>query len=83
MNERLVEASGFHLVRREDVTDNAAAVSGRWRDARAEDREALVRIEGEERYEGLQRFFDGVHRLTSERRLSRLAYLAVKREIDD
>ncbi len=43
-----------------------------------EDRAALVRIEGEERYEGLQRFFEVVHRLTSERRLSRFAYLLQK-----
>lgn len=80
VNERLIEEAGFDLDRREDVTDNAAAVSKRWHDARVEDRDALLRIEGEERYEGLQRFFDGVHRLTSERRLSRVAYLALKRE---
>jgi hypothetical protein len=51
-------------------------VSKRWHDARAEDHDALVQIEGEERYLGLQRFFSIVHRLTSERRLSRLVYLA-------
>ena len=80
VNERLIEEAGFELVRLEDVTDNAATVSKRWHDARAEDRAALVKIEGEERYTGLQRFFSVVHRLTSERRLSRFAYMAQKRE---
>jgi SAM-dependent methyltransferase len=77
-NERLIEDAGFALLQREDVTENAAVISKRWHDARAEDRAALVQIEGEERYEGLQRFFHVVHRLTSERRLSRFAYLLQK-----
>lgn len=76
VNERLIEAAGLELARQEDVTENAAVVSKRWHDARAEDHDALVQIEGEERYLGLQRFFSIVHRLTSERRLSRLVYLA-------
>ena len=41
-------------------------------------REALLEIEGEERFDGLQKFFAAVHRLTSERRLSRVAYLVEK-----
>jgi SAM-dependent methyltransferase len=80
VNERLIDEARFELVRREDVTDNVSAVSKRWHDARAEDREALVRIEGEERFDQLQRFFAIVHRLTSERRLSRIVYMARKRE---
>lgn len=78
VNERLIAEAGFVLVQMEDVTENAAMVSKRWHDARATDRAALVPIEGEERFEGLQRFFGIVHRLTSERRLSRLAYLLEK-----
>ena len=78
VNERLIEEAGFALLQREDVTENAAVVSKRWHAARAEDRAALIQIEGEERYEGLQRFFLAVHRLTSERRLSRYAYLLQK-----
>jgi len=78
VNERLIDEAGFELVRGEDVTDNAAAVSMRWHHARAEDRDALVRIEGEERFVQLQQFFSVVHRLTSERRLSRFAYMARK-----
>ena len=38
----------------------------------------LIRLEGEETFAGLQRFLATVHRLTSERRLSRFAYLGRK-----
>jgi SAM-dependent methyltransferase len=75
VNEKLIEQSGFRLLRLEDVSENAVWVAGRWRDARSAHREDLLRIEGEERFEGLQRFFDAVHRLTSERRLSRILYV--------
>lgn len=80
VNERLIEEADFELVRREDGTENAAGVSKRWYDARAEDHEALIQIEGEERYVKLQEFFSIVHRLTSERRLSRFVYMAQKLE---
>jgi hypothetical protein len=79
INERLIERAGFHLIRREDVSANAALVAGRWYQARHAHKDALVGIEGEERFEGLQRFFEAVHRLASERRLSRIVYLAEKR----
>jgi SAM-dependent methyltransferase len=78
VNERFIEQAGFRLVQQEDVTANAALTSGRWRDARAKYREALLEIEGEERFERLQEFFGAVHRLTTERRLSRVAYLVEK-----
>lgn len=79
-NERLIEESGLSLIRQEDVTETAARISGRWHAARASRREALLQIEGEERFEGLQQFFAVVHSLTTERRLSRVAYLVEKRE---
>jgi SAM-dependent methyltransferase len=79
VNERLIDEAGFRLVRQEDVTDNAALVSGRWRRARAARRAELVEIEGQERFEGLQSFFEAVHLLTSQRRLSRIAYVVEKR----
>jgi SAM-dependent methyltransferase len=78
VNERLIGEAGFRLVKQEDVTANAALVADRWRRARQEREEKLLPIEGRERFEGLQRFFDAVHRLTSERRLSRIAYLVEK-----
>ncbi|MGO1076358.1 class I SAM-dependent methyltransferase [Inquilinus sp. CA228] len=78
LNERFIAEAGLELVRLEDATANAALVSGRWHAARARHRDALLGIEGEERFAGLQRFFAAVHRLTSERRLSRMMYLARK-----
>jgi SAM-dependent methyltransferase len=77
-NERLLREAGFTDIQLEDVTDNAAEVSRRRRDARARYRDALVAREGEANYEGLQRFLDCVHTLSVERRLSRYAYLAEK-----
>jgi SAM-dependent methyltransferase len=79
VNERLIGDAGFQLVRQEDVTANAALVAGRWHHARAAHQADLVHIEGEERFSGLQKFFKAVHGLTSERRLSRIAYLVEKR----
>ncbi len=78
INERFVDEAGLRLVRTEDVTGNAALISGRWHRARAAHRDDLLPIEGGERFEGLQRFFRAVHQLTSERRLSRMAYLVEK-----
>jgi len=77
-NEQLIAEADLKLIQSEDVTENAALVSGRWHDARERHRDALIRIEREERFEGLQQFFDTVHRLTSERRLSRIVYLVEK-----
>jgi SAM-dependent methyltransferase len=75
VNERLIEEAGLRLVRRDDASENCAAVSGRWRAARDVHRDDLVRIEGEETFLGQQRFLDTVHCVTSERRLSRFVYL--------
>ncbi len=79
VNERLIEEAGFLLVRQEDVSNNAALVSGRWHESRQRHKNELLEIEGENRFEGLQRFFASVHQLTTERRLSRIVYLAEKR----
>jgi SAM-dependent methyltransferase len=78
VNERFIELAGLQLIRQEDVTVNAALISGRWQRARQRHRDALIRMEGVERFEGLQKFFSAVHRLTSERRLCRIAYLVEK-----
>jgi SAM-dependent methyltransferase len=77
-NERLLAESGFVVDDVWDVTDAVASVSGKWRRARAELRDSLVRLEGEDNFEGLQRFLDIVHTVASERRLSRCMYLASK-----
>jgi cyclopropane fatty-acyl-phospholipid synthase-like methyltransferase len=74
----LINEAGFKLIRCEDVTGNIELTSGRWHDSRQKHRDNLIKIEGEERFEGLQKFFSTVHRLTSERRLSRFVFLAEK-----
>jgi ubiquinone/menaquinone biosynthesis C-methylase UbiE len=78
INEALIAESGFSLLSKHDVTENAAKVSRRWREARQRFRKQLLQIEGGERYEGLQSFLAAVHRLTHERRLSRFAYFVEK-----
>ena len=77
-NERLIKVAGFELLVCEDRTAEAAAISRRWHDARAEHREALVGLEGERPFSDLQDFLWCVHTLTAERRLSRYMYLAQK-----
>jgi len=78
VNDRLIVDAGFTLLEKQDVSENAAAVSGRWYDARERYRLELIEIEGEERFEGLQKFFAAVQLLTSEKRLSRIVYLVEK-----
>jgi SAM-dependent methyltransferase len=78
VTQRFLESAGFHLLRRVDVTGNIELTSGRWRAARERHRDALLHLEGEERFEGLQRFLAAVHKLTRERRLSRFLFLAEK-----
>ena len=75
----------------DDVGQNSWADAGRARavrgvaiarrrfDARAQHEPELRATEGDERFEGRQRFFDMAALLASERRLSRLAYVAEKR----
>jgi SAM-dependent methyltransferase len=77
-NERLLAESGFLEREVRDVTAAVASVSRRWRDAREEQREALLTLEGDVGFNGLQQFLDAVHTLASERRLSRFMYLATK-----
>jgi SAM-dependent methyltransferase len=77
-NERLLTAAGFTILGVEDVTQNAAEIARRRHDARARHRAALVTREGDENFDGLQRFLMCVSTLSAERRLSRFAYLAEK-----
>jgi cyclopropane fatty-acyl-phospholipid synthase-like methyltransferase len=76
VNEVLLARAGFALNRREDLTENMAAVASRWRDARDRFRDDLLADEGETTFEGIQRFLAASHLLARERRLSRYAYLA-------
>jgi cyclopropane fatty-acyl-phospholipid synthase-like methyltransferase len=82
VNERLLGDAGFELQPTEDATDNEAAVSRRWHDAREQRNTALIQLEAQETFSGLQRFLATVHRLCSEGRLSRHVYLARKSSVD-
>jgi SAM-dependent methyltransferase len=75
---RMIKETGFKLIRCEDVTNNIELTSGRWHEARQKHSKDLIKIEGKERFEGLQQFFSTVNKLTSERRLSRFVFLAEK-----
>jgi ubiquinone/menaquinone biosynthesis C-methylase UbiE len=77
-NERLLKQAGFRVLKVEDTTNHASAISKRWSEARQRRREALLTIEGQENFEGLQQFLSNVHTLTSERRLLRFLYVAEK-----
>lgn len=75
-NERLIADAGLTLVQAQDTSERAAAISLRWRDARARKKTALLKIEGEANFEGLQQFLACVHTLTAENRLARFVYVA-------
>src|SRR5712692_3696155 len=77
-NERLLEQSGFHLLRATDTTPNAADIAKRHHDGRARRQSILLPIEGQATFDGLQRFLACVHTLCHEQRLSRFLYLASK-----
>lgn len=79
-DERLLDAAGFALLRREDSTADVAALAQRRFDARAAHREALLALEGQDAYEGMQRFLAVAALLAGERRLSRMVFLARKVE---
>jgi SAM-dependent methyltransferase len=77
-NERLLAEAGLVVREVRDVTEEMASISRRWREAREELRAALVELEGAEGFEGVQRFLTVAHTLASERRLSRVMYLAMR-----
>jgi hypothetical protein len=77
-DERLLGEAGFRVIAVEDATENMAALAHRWREARANREEALREIEGDETFEGQQRFLAVASALARERRLSRFIYLAEK-----
>jgi SAM-dependent methyltransferase len=78
VDEHLIEAAGFVEVLVEDGTPNIAMVSGNWVATRANHEADLREIEGEVEYENMQNFLTMVYKLSSERRLSRLVYVARK-----
>ncbi len=79
INERLLETAGFGVLDTVDMTAEVVAIAGKWHEARAQRRDAVVALEGADGFEGLQGFFAMVTRLARERRLSRFRFLAEKR----
>ena len=77
-NERLIKQAGFKLLEGRDTTESTATLSKRWHDAREKRKSALMAIESEGNFIGLQRFLTCVHSLTSERRLLRFLYVIEK-----
>ena len=77
-NEFLIESAGLRLLRADDATDTIALNAAQVRAERAQGEGPLAAAEGRERYDARQRFLDIVHRLASERRLARIAFLAEK-----
>jgi SAM-dependent methyltransferase len=77
-DERLLAEVGLTVLTVQDMTENMAEVARRRHDARARRADALRQAEGDETFEGQQRFFEVAGRLARERRLSRLVYVAQK-----
>jgi SAM-dependent methyltransferase len=77
-NERLLADAGLEVLAVEDTTAGMAEVAKRRGDARARYGEALRAVEGDEAFDGRQRFFEIEATLARERRLSRLVYVATK-----
>jgi SAM-dependent methyltransferase len=75
-NERLLKRAGLQVLRVDDTTQTAADVARRWHTARVRYREQLVTREGRTNFEVLQRFLWCMLVVSTERRLSRFAYLA-------
>lgn len=74
-NEVHLQEAGFQVERVADKTDSVVEISCRWRAARENRRAALVPLETEEKYEGIQKFLTAVHQLAGERRLSRFVFI--------
>lgn len=75
-NERMLEATGFRILDREDHTTRLLTnASGRLA-ARLAHREELERLEGDSRFERHQRYLDTVIGLSRRGAMSRMMYLA-------
>jgi hypothetical protein len=75
---RWLQEAGLTLAHTLDVIDNSAVLSTRWYEARARRRDALIALEGDAEFEKTQRSLAVVHTLASERRRSRVAFVAQK-----
>jgi 2-polyprenyl-3-methyl-5-hydroxy-6-metoxy-1,4-benzoquinol methylase len=78
VNEQLIREAGLKVIEARDTTNSSAVLSKRWHDARLKRQDALIEAEGNDTFEGVQRFLQCVHTLTSERRLLRYLYICEK-----
>jgi hypothetical protein len=76
LDETMLERAGFEVERVEDRTQNMAANAIGWLDARARRESDLRAIEGDEAFDGQQRFLETAAVLAREKRLSRIAMIA-------
>ena len=77
-DERLLDAAGFDVTDVADRTQNMAVSAQRRMTARQRREADLRSIEGDETFEGQQRFLEVAARLAVERRLSRLAFRGIR-----
>jgi len=77
-DDQLLQEAGLVIEVKEDVTENMADTARRWHTARTKREADVRRAEGDDTFEGQQRFFDVAAGIAAERRLSRIAYVAVK-----
>lgn len=78
LDERMLADAGFSNVVATDRTENMARMASLWRKAREARERELRRAEGDETFDGQQRFLEVAARLASERRLSRIAFSATR-----
>ena len=76
LDEQLLGEAGFSRIEAVDRTENMASMARRWRAAREARAAELRKIEGDETFDGQQRFLEVAARLAGERRLSRFFSLA-------
>lgn len=77
-DERMLADAGLHLTFKRDLTEALARTASSWQAARAKRAAELRKIEGDETFEGQQRFLEVAARIAREQRLSRIAYAATK-----
>ena len=81
LHERLIESAGFVDLHVEDVTETIVEVAKRWHDAREKRRDQLSKTESQGNFDDLQKMLATAHKLASERRLSRFAYIGAEARV--
>ena len=79
LDQVLLDQGGFEVERVVDRTPNMANNAAGWRNARSKREVDLRAIEGDETFDGQQRFLEITADLAKEQRLSRIAILARRR----